>query len=159
MAQPAFQAMRAAKARHRAVPPTVLEDFNAVLPPWLFGPLVRGSSTLAAALPGEAPVNLIVSNVPGPPIPVYLAGARLEALYPVSAVVHGIGLNITVMSYCGDLNFGIVADRDLVDDAWSLAAALREAQAELVALLADRDQAPPRNRVAHRPQLAPCAHA
>ena len=138
----AREAMRAAKARHQATPPTVLEDINAVIPPALFGTFVRRSSMLAASVPHEAAVNTIVSNVPGPPIPVYLAGARLEALYPVSAVAHGIGLNITVMSYCGELDFGIVADRDLVDDVVSLAAALREAQAELMALLPDRDQTP-----------------
>jgi diacylglycerol O-acyltransferase len=131
----AREAMRAAKARHGATPPTVLEDINAVIPPALFGAFVRRSSRLAASVPHEAAVNLIVSNVPGPPIPVYLAGAQLEALYPISALAHGIGLNITVMSYCGKLDFGIVADRDLVDDVWSLAAALREAQAELMALL------------------------
>jgi len=85
--------------------------------PALLARVVRTTSTLAASLPSEAPVNTIISNVPGSPVPIYLAGARLQALYPVSAVGHGIGLNITVMSYCGGLDFGIVADRDLVVDA------------------------------------------
>ena len=51
--------------------------------------------------------------------------------------MHGIGLNITVMSYCGELYFGVVADRDLVDDAWPLADELRRAQDELLALVVE----------------------
>jgi hypothetical protein len=50
--------------------------------------------------------------------------------------MHGVDVNITVMSYCGGLDFGIVADRELVDDPWPLAAALRDAQAELLELTA-----------------------
>ena len=72
--------------------------------------------------------------MPGSPTPLYLAGARLEAIYPVSAVAHGTGLNITVMSHADGLNFGIVADRDAVDDAWPLAAAIDRAHGELLAL-------------------------
>ena len=66
------------------------------------------------------PVNLVISNVPGPRSPLFLAGAKLEAHYPVSVVVDGVGLNITVMSYLDHLDFGIVADRDQVDDVWTL---------------------------------------
>ena len=85
--------------------------------------------------PGEAPVNMVISNVPGPPIPLYFAGARMESHYPVSAIMDGIGLNITVMSYDGAVNFGVVVDRELVDDPWPLAAALDRAQAELLELV------------------------
>ena len=48
----------------------------------------------------------MISNVPGPQFPLYLAGARLEANYPVSVITDGMGLNITVMSYCGHMDFG-----------------------------------------------------
>ena len=67
-----------------------------------------------------------MSNVPGPQFPLYLAGARLEALYPVSVITDGLGLNITVMSYLGHLDFGIVADREQMPDVWSLIDSLRE---------------------------------
>jgi hypothetical protein len=60
-----------------------------------------------------------------------MAGARLEAQYPISVVTDGMGLNITVMSYCGELNFGIVADREQMPDVWSLIEWLRDATAEL----------------------------
>jgi diacylglycerol O-acyltransferase / wax synthase len=66
--------------------------------------------------PGRPTWNLVISNVPGPQFPLYCAGARLEANYPVSVITDGMGLNITVMSYCGHLDFGIVADRDQMAD-------------------------------------------
>ena len=75
----------------------------------------------------------MVSNVPGPQFPLYMAGARLEANYPVSVITDGMGLNITVMSYCGHLDFGIVADREQMPDLWSLIEWLREALTELQA--------------------------
>ncbi len=53
--------------------------------------------------------NLAISNVPGPPIPLYLAGARVNHYFPASIVTHGLGLNITVNSYAGQLEFGVIA--------------------------------------------------
>jgi WS/DGAT/MGAT family acyltransferase len=128
----AHESMRSAKERHEAVPATVLQDANEVIPPALFARAARVTTLVANRRPSEAPVNTVISNVPGSPTPLYLAGARLEALHPVSAIIDGVGLNITVMSYCGGLDFGIVADRELVPDPWPLAAALRRAQEELL---------------------------
>ncbi|KLO27064.1 hypothetical protein ABW16_17255 [Mycolicibacter heraklionensis] len=65
------------------------------------------------------------------PVPLYLAGARLEAQYPVSLIMDGVGLNITALSYRNKLDLGLVADHDLVADAWSL---LQDVQAELTDL-------------------------
>ena len=58
----------------------------------------------------------MISNVPGPQFPLYLAGARLVANYPISVITDGMGLNITVMSYCGHLDFGLIADRNQMPD-------------------------------------------
>ena len=55
--------------------------------------------------------NVAISNVPGPPVPLYIAGARLVNFYPVSIPAHGIALNITVQSYTGSLEFGLTACR------------------------------------------------
>jgi len=77
------------------------------------------------------PWNLFISNVPGPNVPLYYAGAKVLAYYPVSALVDGQGLNITVMSYCGNLYFGLVADRELVPDLDVMAGFLREELQEL----------------------------
>lgn len=151
----AHEAMRSAKEQHQAIPATALQDANEVIPPAVFARAARVTSRIAALHPAEVPVNTIVSNVPGSPFPLYLAGARLEALYPVSAVMHGVGLNITVMSYLDGLNFGIVTDRDLVADARPLAEALREAQRELVALAAEeRRETPTTNAGPGAPQEA-----
>ena len=75
--------------------------------------------------------NLVISIVPGPQFPLYCAGARMEANYPVSVITDGMGLNITVMSYCGHLDFGIVADREQMRDVWKLTDWLAESLAEL----------------------------
>jgi diacylglycerol O-acyltransferase len=69
--------------------------------------------------------------VPGPQFPLYMAGARLEANYPISVITDGMGLNITVMSYDGHLDFGIVADREQMRDVWKLIDWLQESLAEL----------------------------
>jgi diacylglycerol O-acyltransferase / wax synthase len=66
------------------------------------------------------PVNVVVSNVPGPREPLYFAGAKLDHYVPVSTISNGVGLNITVHSYEDKLDFGLVADRDLVPDLWEL---------------------------------------
>lgn len=130
----AHEAMRSAKERHNAVPATAIQDTYDFIPPALFARAARVTTRVAARLPGQVPVNVVISNVPGSPKPLYLAGAQLEALYPLSAVAHGVGLNITVMSHSGGLNYGIIADRDTVDDAWWLAAAIDQAHAELLSL-------------------------
>jgi hypothetical protein len=80
--------------------------------------------------------NVVISNVPGSPVPLYSAGARLLANYPVSAVTDGMGLNITVLSYQDGLDFAIVADREQVADAWPLMDALSAALDELKAAAA-----------------------
>jgi hypothetical protein len=69
--------------------------------------------------------------VPGPQFPLYCAGARLIANYPLSVITDGLGLNITVMSYCGSLDFGIVSDRDQMPDVDKLMGWLGEALEEL----------------------------
>ncbi|MGB5758323.1 MAG: wax ester/triacylglycerol synthase family O-acyltransferase [Acidimicrobiales bacterium] len=66
------------------------------------------------------PANVVISNVPGPRQPLYFAGAKLDHYIPVSTISNGMGLNITVHSYEDQLDFGLVADRDLVPDLWDL---------------------------------------
>jgi hypothetical protein len=78
----------------------------------------------------------VISNVPGPREPLYLAGAELLAAYPVSVIVDGVGLNITVLSYRDDVDVGIVADRDQIDDVWGLMRGLERALDELESAVA-----------------------
>jgi len=79
-------------------------------------------------------VNAVVSNVPGPPVPIFLGGAKALRLYPMGPVAETIGLNLTVMSYDGHLDIGLLTASALVPDAWDIIehvepayAALREA--------------------------------
>jgi diacylglycerol O-acyltransferase len=138
----AHETMRSAKEQHSAIPATVMQDANQVIPPTLLARAARVTTLVAARHPSEAPVNVVISNVPGSPDPQYMAGAQLEALYPVSAIMDGVGLNITVMSYGGGLDFGIVVDREMVDDVWPLAEAMQRAQSELLALVPEAAKSP-----------------
>jgi diacylglycerol O-acyltransferase / wax synthase len=75
-----------------------------------FGPVALGPLFRYAPL-RKPPFNIIISNVPGPPRPLYWNGARLEGVYPVSIPFDGQALNITVTSYAGSLEFGLVGCR------------------------------------------------
>ncbi len=124
------EALRAAKERHKALPAELLQDATQFIPPAVFARAAQITFSLAAT---RTPVwNLVVSNIPGPQVPLYCAGAKMEANYPVSVITDGMGLNITVMSYCGHLDFGIVADREQMRDLWKLIGWLRESLDELL---------------------------
>ncbi|WP_374999510.1 wax ester/triacylglycerol synthase family O-acyltransferase [Aeromicrobium sp. CTD01-1L150] len=103
-----------AKEHHEAVPADTLQEWAEFAAPRTFGLAVRLVSDLR--LVERAPVihNLVVSNVPGPPIPLYFMGARIDALYPLGPIFHGAGLNITVMSNNGELHIGAIACSELV---------------------------------------------
>jgi len=88
-----------------------------------------GRSGLADVLP--MPCNVAISNVPGPQVPLYGAGAKVAALYPVSIATHGCALNITVQSYLGKLEFGLTADKRAVPDVAKIGDYMVEAFAEL----------------------------
>ncbi|MCW3038748.1 MAG: wax ester/triacylglycerol synthase family O-acyltransferase [Solirubrobacterales bacterium] len=126
-------ALAGMKERHRALPAGLMQDANDFIPPAVFSRAAKLTFRLATSRPGRPTWNLVISNVPGPPIPLYLAGAQLVANYPVSVITDGMGLNITVMSYCGHLDVGIVADREQMPDASRLMGWLREALDELLA--------------------------
>ena len=111
-------------------------DYPSLLAPWLVGGAARlalnavGKSNLINRLPMLA--NLAISNVPGPPVPLYLAGARFLTFHPLSILVHGLALNITIQTYDGHVDFGIVADKKALPHATDLVkaitAAFRQAQ-------------------------------
>ncbi|HZD64578.1 MAG TPA: wax ester/triacylglycerol synthase family O-acyltransferase [Acidimicrobiales bacterium] len=75
--------------------------------------------------------NVVISNVPGPSFPLYCAGARLEAMYPMGPVVDGVGLNMTVMSYHGSIYVGLLACREVVPELDQIADGIQESLAEL----------------------------
>ncbi|HET6816129.1 MAG TPA: wax ester/triacylglycerol synthase family O-acyltransferase [Mycobacteriales bacterium] len=131
----AHEAMRAAKDQHGALPADLLADVTQFAMPALANQAARLSARLRL-VERISPFNLIVSNVPGPNVPLYYAGARLVSYLPLSAIADGQGLNITVISYAGEMHFGLIADRDLVPDLENLADALAAELAELTAAVA-----------------------
>jgi len=107
-------------------------DFPSIAVPWALRALASlyGRSRLAGVVPPIA--NLVVSNVAGPQLPLYTAGARMVAYWPMSIVEHGVGLNITVMSYAGAMGFGFTTARVALPHPGELAQALRTAFDEAV---------------------------
>jgi WS/DGAT/MGAT family acyltransferase len=126
----AHETLRPAKEHHKAIPASLLQDATQFIPAAIVGRAARVTLRMSAR-PQMAPLfNVVISNVPGSPTPLYCAGARLLANYPVSAVTDGMLLNITVLSYEDRLDFAVVADRE-VPDVWPLIDAFG---AELAAL-------------------------
>ncbi len=91
-------------------------DFTLIGAPLLLPGLMQlyGKTRLSEILPQA--VNVCISNTMGPPFPLYCAGAKVTALYPVSIATHGVGLNFTVQSYMNSLNFGLTAGQKAVPD-------------------------------------------
>lgn len=119
------QSMRAAKEQFHAMPADLLTDIAQFSMP----ALANQASHLAhrlRLLERVPPFNLFISNVPGPTVDLYMCGARLDAVYPLSAIADGQGLNITVLGSRGKLNFGILADRELVPDVDTIMGSLGE---------------------------------
>lgn len=119
-----------AKRHLQKLPPEARTSYTLLIN----GPYIAG---LMAGMGGHAPIpfNLGVSNVPGPPAPLYLNGSRLDALFPLSLLLHGNALNITCVSYAGTLNFGFTGARDTLPRLQRLAIYMGEALNEIERLL------------------------
>jgi len=126
-------ASAAAKAVMKQLRGVVPTDFPSLGLPWLLSAAAGAYGRLGVANRIPPIANLVVSNVPGPPMPFYLAGARLKTYWPVSIVEHGLGLNITLQSYAGSLDFGLIAARSALPDLHRVARGLLDAFAELEA--------------------------
>jgi len=127
----AHAATAIAKAQQAAIPQGLVDQITDFAPPALAARAARVvfATGVLHRLP---PFNLVISNVPGPDVPVYLGGAKLVAHYPVSVLTDGLGLNITVVGYLGQLHFGLTGCRELVPDIDVLAGYLTD---ELALLL------------------------
>ena len=109
-----------AKEHSAAIGATLLQDWSQFAGPAVFGVAMRvyARSRLTEARPVH---NLVVSNVPGPQIPLYFLGAQVDAMYPLGPIFHGSGLNITVMSLNGKLNVGLISCPELLPDLATMA--------------------------------------
>ena len=120
-----------AKQHSSAIGATLLQDWTQFAAPAVFGVAMRVYA--ASRLSGARPVhNLVLSNVPGPQVPLYFLGSAVKAMYPLGPIFHGSGLNITVMSLTGKLDVGILSCPELLPDLWDMADAFEPALEELL---------------------------
>jgi WS/DGAT/MGAT family acyltransferase len=100
-------------------------------------------SRVVKLVPRARPFNLLVTNIPGPPVPLYLLTSRLAAAYPLAPLFEGQGLGVALLSYSGRLYWGLNADRDLMPDLDLFAGALIAALEELRTAAASPAEGPP----------------
>lgn len=118
------ESMAVAKKTATAIPGDVLGELEALVPSVVAESAVR-------VVGHVRPFNVVVSNVPGPRIPLYADGAEMLHYYPFAPIVDGLGLNISLFSYDGQIEFGLNACRELVPDVWDLCTMLHDAFDEL----------------------------
>jgi WS/DGAT/MGAT family acyltransferase len=116
--------MAVAKRTATAIPGDVLGELEALVPSVVMESAVK-------AVGRVRPFNVVISNVPGPRIPLYADGAEMLNYYPFAPIVDGLGLNISLFSYAGRIEFGLNACRDLVPDLWDLCTMLHDSFDEL----------------------------
>jgi hypothetical protein len=113
-------AMNEAKLQMDVLPAEDIAELAQVAPPLAATAAMRLQSRLRLADRVNLPMNVVISNVPGPRHALYFAGAKMTNYIPVSTIADDMGLNITVHSYLDRLDFGLIADRELVPDLWDL---------------------------------------
>ncbi len=135
----ASAAMKASIGSVKSLLPT---DFPSMGVPWLMEALtaVYGRAGMADRIPPVA--NLVISNVPGPTVPLYMAGARMLTNYPASIVVHGVALNITVQTYNESLDVGVMACAQAMPEVAEFASQIETAFEEFKGLPASAPAAP-----------------
>jgi diacylglycerol O-acyltransferase len=121
----------ALKADRAARGGDTLAEWAELTPPALLSGVARLYSGARLADRHPPIHNLVVSSVPGPPVPLYIAGATLEATYPMGPLIEGSGLNVTVLTNLGNVDVGILACPDLVPDVADLARGFEAGVAEL----------------------------
>ncbi|MGH3625859.1 MAG: WS/DGAT/MGAT family O-acyltransferase, partial [Sciscionella sp.] len=109
------------KSHHRSINSDMLHHWAQFAVPHAFGWAVRLYSRLHLAEHHPVVYNVLVSNVPGPPPPLYFLGARVTGMHPLGPIFHGAGLNITVLSNAGRVDVGLLAAKELLPDLWALA--------------------------------------
>jgi len=125
------ESMSTAKEAQELIGADALQNWAEFAAPAVAAQAARVYTSLHLADRHRPLFNVVISNVPGPPFPLYVAGARVVATNPIGPIFDGAGLNITVMSYEDRLDFGLLACPDLVDDVQALADAVAAALDDL----------------------------
>ena len=125
------EASSLAKEHSSGISASLLQDWSQFAAPAVFGVAMRlyARTNLTEARPIH---NLVVSNVPGPQVPLYFLGSEVKAMYPLGPIFHGSGLNITVMSLNGKLDVGLISCPELLPDLWDMADDFTVGMAELL---------------------------
>ena len=131
---------RGAKEDHNAVDAKFLQNWAEHAAPATFALAARVYSRLNVADRHPPIYNVVISNVPGPEFPLYLDGAELVAAYPLGPVMEGAGLNVTVLSYMDNVDFGFLAAAELVPDVWDMADDIDAAMKDLLAAAEERER-------------------
>jgi WS/DGAT/MGAT family acyltransferase len=131
--QAVHEGTEGAKEEHNALGSDMLQSWAEHTTPNVFAGAARLYSGMRLANVHRPIANLVISNVPGPDFPLYLAGAELQAGFPLGPVMDGMGVNITVMSYRGRLYWGIIACPETAPLLWNVADAVPDALDELLA--------------------------
>ncbi|HEX7442473.1 MAG TPA: wax ester/triacylglycerol synthase family O-acyltransferase [Acidimicrobiales bacterium] len=126
------QGTKGAKEEHNALGADMLVNWAEHATPNTFAAAARLYSRMRLADRHRPVANLIISNVPGPDFPLYLAGAEMVAGFPLGPVIDGLGVNITIMSYRGILYWGIISCPETMPKVWQLAADIPLALDELL---------------------------
>jgi diacylglycerol O-acyltransferase len=114
------------KARIQDLPKAAMDNYTTLL----MTPVIA-QAVLGVGGYGAPSANVVISNVPGPSEPLYVDGARIDQVYPVSLIYHGQALNITAVSYAGQFNIGYTGCRDSLPHMQHVAVYSGEALAEL----------------------------
>ncbi len=136
--------MRSAKEVGNTLKAKEIRHLTDAVPPALVSLASRAYLGAHLETMSFVPANLAVSNIAGSRRPLYMAGARIVAMHPVPPNIFGCGLNFTVMSYLDSVDFGVITDREMIEDPWEFVDGLRASFDELMATITDDASVAPR---------------
>lgn len=128
-----YRSSQSAKEMRKAMGVRQIQSLGEVASPLILSTAIRAAYQGQLITRSPASINTLVSNVPGPPVPIYACGGRVTGIYSTSVIMEGMGVNCTVLSNIDRIDFGFHVDPDLVPDPWAIADRIPGALAELMA--------------------------